>query len=81
MCIFPITKLTYGCLISFVATHHSPLHQLDIRNAFLRGILDEEQLPDFVAQQKFGQVYHLKKSLQGLKQSLRVWFERFASVV
>ena len=53
----PVTKLT-SLLISFAATYHWPLHQLDIKNSFLHGILDEEiymeQLPDFVAQGESG---------------------------
>ena len=64
---------------------HWPLHQLDIKNAFLCGDLQEkvyiEQPPGFVAQGEFGLVCRLQKSLYGLKQSPRAWFGRFSSVV
>ena len=45
-------------LVSLDATHHWPLHQLNVKNAFLNNVLDEEvyleQLPDFVAQGESG---------------------------
>ena len=60
-------------IISIVASQHWPLHQLDIKNAFLHGDLQEEvymeQPPGFVAQVEYGKVCHLRKSLYGLKQS------------
>jgi len=75
-------------------TYHRPLHQLDIKNAFLNDILDEEvymeQSPSFVAQrvceeglqaEEVTQACRLKKSLYGLKQSPRALFGRFASVI
>jgi len=40
-----------------------------------------EQPPSFVAQGESGQVCRLRKSLYGLKQSLKGWFGRFASIV
>lgn len=42
-----------GLLISLAATHHWPLHQLDVRNGFPHGALKEvyiEQPLGFIAQ-------------------------------
>ena len=40
-----------------------------------------EQPPGFVAQGESGLVFRLRRSLYGLKQSLRAWFGRFSFVV
>ena len=82
----PVAKLTsVRLLISLAATHNWPLHQLDIKNAFLHGDLQEEvymeQPPGFVAQGEYGKVCHLQKSLYGLKQSPRAWFGKFSQAV
>ncbi|RDX95889.1 hypothetical protein CR513_21514, partial [Mucuna pruriens] len=62
-----------------------PLHQLDIKNAFLHGDLDEEiymeQPPSFVAQGESSLVCKLRRSLYELKQSPRAWFGKFSQVV
>nr|KYP55651.1 Retrovirus-related Pol polyprotein from transposon TNT 1-94 [Cajanus cajan] len=67
------------------AIRHWPLHQLDIKNAFLHGELEEEiymeQPPGFVAQGESGLVCRLRRSLYGLKQSPRAWFGKFSHVV
>ena len=68
----PVAKMTYIRLfISLVATYNWDLHQLDIKNAFLHGDLQEEvymeQPSGFFAQGKIGRVYRLRKSLYGLK--------------
>ena len=68
----PVAKMTsVRVLVSLVATCHWPLQQLDNKNAFLNGILDEEvymeQQPCFIAQEECVKVCRLKKSLYGLK--------------
>ena len=68
----PVAKMTYVRLfISLAATHNWDLHQLDIKNAFLHGDLQEEvyieQPPEFVAQGEIRKVCCLRKLLYGLK--------------
>lgn len=82
----PVAKLnTIRVLLSVATNLDWPLQQLDIKNAFLNGHLDEEVFmripPGF--EERYGKenVCHLKKSLYGLKQSPRAWFERFNRVV
>ncbi|RVW96428.1 Retrovirus-related Pol polyprotein from transposon RE2 [Vitis vinifera] len=82
----PVAKIaSVRLLLSMAAMCSWPLYQLDIKNAFLHGDLAEEvymeQPPGFVAQGESGLVCRLRRSLYGLKQSLRAWFSRFSSVV
>ncbi|CAM8999069.1 unnamed protein product [Rhodiola kirilowii] len=82
----PVAKLTsIRLLISLAASHHWPLHQLDIKNAFLHGDLQEpiymEQPPGFVAQGESAKVCYLHKSLFSMKQSPRAWFSTFTATV
>ena len=82
----PVAKLTFVCLfISLAASYDWDLHQLDIKNAFLHGDLQEEvymeQPPGFVAQGEIGKVCRLRKSLYGLKQSLCAWLSKFSQAV
>ena len=82
----PVAKMTSVRLfISQAATHNWDLHQLDIKNAFLHGDLQEEvymeQPLGFVAQGEIGKVCRLRKSLYGLKQSPYAWFGKFSQAV
>ena len=77
-----VAKLTSGRLfISLAASYDEDLHQLDIKNAFLHGDLQENvymQPSRFVAQGEIGKVCRLRKSLYGLKQSPYAWFDKFS---
>ena len=77
----PIAKI----LLSLVVNSNWLLHQLDVKNAFLNVDLEEEVFmsppPGFEENVGVGKVCKLKKSLYGLKQSPRAWFERFGKVI
>jgi len=67
-----VTKLTTVRLFhAMTVICHWPLHQLDIKNAFVHGDLDKEiymeQPPGFVAQGECGLVCKLCKSLYDLR--------------
>jgi hypothetical protein len=82
----PVAKMnTVRILVSCAANFGWKLHQLDVKNAFLHGELQEEVYmeipPGFGTSQTTGKVCRLKKSLYGLKQSPRAWFDRFRRAV
>lgn len=82
----PVAKLnTIKVLLSIAANKEWPLFQLDVKNAFLNGDLVEEVYmdipPGFEDRFTKGKVFKLKKSIYGLKQSPRTWFERFIKVL
>ena len=60
-----------------------PVHQLDVKNAFLHGTLSEtiycSQPAGFVDSSRPDMVCQLNKSLYGLKQAPRTWYSRFAT--
>ncbi|GJZ95795.1 ribonuclease H-like domain-containing protein [Tanacetum coccineum] len=69
-------------ILSLVVSRQWPIHQLDVKNAFLNGDLFEtiymHQPPGFIDSRYPHHVCLLKRSLYGLKQAPRAWFERFA---
>lgn len=78
-----IKQATIRVILSLAASHSWPMHQLDVKNAFLHGDLQETvycQQPSGFADPKFPHhVCRLNKSLYGLKQAPRTWFCRFTN--
>ncbi|GKB52410.1 retrovirus-related pol polyprotein from transposon TNT 1-94 [Tanacetum coccineum] len=69
--------------IAFVAHMNLIIYQMDVKTAFLNGILHEEvyvSQPDgFVDPENLKHVYKLKKALYGLKQAPHAWYDLLSS--
>ena len=82
----PVVKATTIRVVLSLAVHFQwPLRQLDVKNAFLNGVLHErvfmEQPPGFVNSKYPHHVCFLQKSLYGLKQAPRAWFSKLSSTL
>ena len=68
-----------------VALFNLDLEQLYVKTAFLHGKLEEyiymNQPEEFIILEKEDHVCLLKKSLYGLKQSLKKWYKRFDTFI
>jgi hypothetical protein len=76
----PVARLESIRILLAYATHHNfKLHQMDIKSAFLNGLLQEEiyveQPPGFDDPNFLNHVYKLHKALYGLNQAPRAWYE------
>lgn len=79
-----VAKLNTVRILLLAVNLDWPLHQFDIKNAFLNGELEEEEVymcqpPGFEVKNE--NVCKLNKFLYGLKQSPRAWFDRFSKAI
>lgn len=82
----PVAKLTsIRFLLSIAAAFDLEVEQMDVKTTFLHGDLEEEiymkQPEGFVVKGKKELVCKLKKSLYGLKQSPRMWYQKFDTYI
>ena len=77
----PVAKMTtVRTILALAASQSWPLHQMDVKNAFLHGDLKAGvylKLPYGMSTSSSNDVCKLKRSLYGLKQAPRVWFNKF----
>jgi len=76
----PVAKFnSIRTLIALAAEHDLELHQMDVKTAFLNGNLEEDiymQQPEgFVKKGEQNKVCKLQRSLYGLKQAGRAWYQ------
>ncbi|GJT69582.1 zinc finger, CCHC-type containing protein [Tanacetum coccineum] len=78
----PVARITsIRVLFASASIYNLPIHQMDVKTAFLNGDLDEEvymkQPEGFVFPSHENKVCKLKKSLYGLKQVPKQWHDKF----
>nr|GEU81061.1 retrovirus-related Pol polyprotein from transposon TNT 1-94 [Tanacetum cinerariifolium] len=77
----PVARLeTIRMIIAIAAQYRWKIHQMDVKSAFLNGLLEEEvyveQPKGYVAKGQEGKVLRLKKALYGLKHAPHAWNTR-----
>ncbi|KAJ9544738.1 hypothetical protein OSB04_024445 [Centaurea solstitialis] len=80
----PVARLeAIRLFLAFAAHMNFKVFQMDIKNAFLNGKLNEEvyvaQPPGFVDPKFPDHVYKLNKALYGLKQAPRAWYDTLST--
>ena len=80
----PVARLeSIRILLAYACAHNFKLFQMDVKSAFLNGVISEEvyvaQPPGFVDFEKPNHVFKLKKALYGLKQAPKAWYDRLKS--
>ncbi|GKE21555.1 ribonuclease H-like domain-containing protein [Tanacetum coccineum] len=82
----PVVKpATIRTVLSLATSRHWPIHQFDVKNAFLHGDLSKTvYMHQPLSFQDFAHpdyICLLQRSLYGLNQALRAWFQQFAAYI
>jgi transposase InsO family protein len=80
----PVVKAaTIRLVLSIAVSRGWSLRQLDVKNAFLHGVLEENvymrQPPGYEEKRKSQYICKLDKALYGLKQAPRAWFSKLST--
>jgi hypothetical protein len=76
-----VKPMSYKALFAVAAALDLEIHQMDVKTAFLYGLVEEEiyvEQPDELGDGS-GRVCRLNKALYGLKQSPRIWYETLST--
>ena len=80
----PVARIpTFRMMMAFANQNSLFVHHMDVKTAFLNGELDTEiymKIPPGIEHPP-NKVCKLKKSIYGLKQSARLWYEKFDKVI
>jgi hypothetical protein len=76
----PVARIESIRILLIYSTHHGfKLYQMDVKSAFLNGLIKEvmylEQPAGFKSEEYSNHVYKLHKAVYGLKQAPRAWYE------
>ena len=79
-----VTRLESIRILLDIASHlNFKLYQMDVKSAFLNGMLQEEvyveQPKGIVDPYRPDDIYKLKRALYGLKQASRAWYDRLTA--
>ena len=79
-----VARLESIRILLAIASHlNFKLYQMDVKSAFLNGMLQEEVYIEkpkgFVDSHRPDDVYKLKRALCGLKQAPRAWYDRLTA--
>ena len=84
----PVAKLaSIRAVLAIAAAEDLEMHQIDIKGAYLNGeltnreIIYMQQPPGYHILPKEGLVCHLRKTLYGLKQSGRRWYQKLCEIM